>query len=155
LAMPDVHSTSDNGLLADGRYVFPVRVYYEDTDSGGVVYYANYFKFAERARTEMMRSLGVESQKLMTDDGIALAVRHCEADFRKPARLDDLLTVSTRILGIGGASVDVEQIIASGETNLVTINIKLACMSMAGGPARMPDHLRETLERICDNSQQD
>lgn len=149
--MPEL-SRAEQGSLEDGRYEFPVRVYYEDTDSGGVVYYANYFKFAERARTEMMRSLGVESQKLMEDEGIALAVRHCEADFRKPAHLDDLLTVSTRILGIGGASVDAEQIIVRNGTDLVQINLKLACMSLAGGPARMPDHLRATLERFCDNN---
>jgi acyl-CoA thioester hydrolase len=146
---------AEQGVLDGDRYVFPVRVYYEDTDSGGVVYYANYFKFAERARTEMMRSLGVESQKLMADEGIALAVRHCEADFKKPARLDDLLTVSTRILGIGGASVDAEQMIACSGTDLVKINLKLACMSLAGGPARMPDTVRATLENFCDNNQQD
>jgi acyl-CoA thioester hydrolase len=103
----------------------------------------------------MMRSLGVESQKLMADEGIALAVRHCEADFKKPARLDDLLTVSTRILGIGGASVDAEQMIACSGTDLVKINLKLACMSLAGGPARMPDTVRATLENFCDNNQQD
>jgi acyl-CoA thioester hydrolase len=146
---------AEQGVLDGDRYVFPVRVYYEDTDSGGVVYYANYFKFAERARTEMMRSLGVESQKLMADEGIALAVRHCEADFKKPARLDDLLTISTRILGIGGASVDAEQMIACSGTDLVKINLKLACMSLAGGPARMPDTVRATLENFCDNNQQD
>jgi acyl-CoA thioester hydrolase len=146
---------AEQGVLDGDRYVFPVRVYYEDTDSGGVVYYANYFKFAERARTEMMRSLGVESQKLMADVGIALAVRHCEADFKKPARLDDLLTISTRILGIGGASVDAEQMIACSGTDLVKINLKLACMSLAGGPARMPDTVRATLENFCDNNQQD
>ena len=146
---------AEQGVLDGDRYVFPVRVYYEDTDSGGVVYYANYFKFAERARTEMMRSLGVESQKLMADEGIALAVRHCEADFKKPARLDDLLTVSTRILGISGASVDAEQMIACSGRDLVKINLKLACMSLAGGPARMPDTVRATLENFCDNNQQD
>ncbi|MGY8991281.1 MAG: YbgC/FadM family acyl-CoA thioesterase [Rhodospirillales bacterium] len=145
----------EQGVLDGDRYVFPVRVYYEDTDSGGVVYYANYFKFAERARTEMMRSLGVESQKLMSEEGIALAVRHCEADFKKPARLDDLLTVSTRVLGIGGASVDAEQMIACNGTDLVKINLKLACMSLAGGPARMPDTVRATLENFCGNNQQD
>ena len=145
----------ERGALENGRHVFPVRVYYEDTDAGGVVYYANYFKYAERARTEMMRSLGIESRQLMQNDGLALAVRHCEADFKKPARLDDLLTVSTRVLGIGGASVDAEQTIACNGTDLVRINLKLACMSLAGGPARMPDDLRATLERICDNNQQD
>ena len=143
------------GTLEDGRYLFPVRVYYEDTDSGGVVYYANYFKFAERARTEMMRALGIESQQLMQDEGLALAVRHCEADFMKPARLDDLLTVSTRVLGIGGASVEVEQIITGSGTDLVRIALKLACMSLAGGPARMPDGVRATLERFFKNNQQD
>ncbi|MEX2450406.1 MAG: YbgC/FadM family acyl-CoA thioesterase, partial [Rhodospirillales bacterium] len=127
-----------SGAFEQDLYVYPVRVYYEDTDAGGVVYYANYFKFAERARTEMMRALGVESGRLMNEDGIALAVRHCEADFTKPARLDDLLTVSTRLLGLGGASVTVEQTIACQGAALAKITIRLACMSLAGGPARMP-----------------
>ncbi len=153
--MADHQDNTAQGTLEDGRYVFPVRVYYEDTDSGGVVYYANYFKFAERARTEMMRALGIESQRLMQDEGLALAVRYCEADFKKPARLDDLLTVSTRVLGIGGASVDAEQMIACNGTDLVRINLKLACMSLAGGPARMPDKVRAILERFCKTNQQD
>ena len=153
--MAKSQAIAEQGILEGDRYMFSVRVYYEDTDAGGVVYYANYFKYAERARTEMMRSLGVESQKLMQDEKIALAVRHCEADFKKPARLDDLLTVSTRVLGIGGASLDAEQTIACDGTDLVKINLKLACMSLAGGPARMPDNVRATLERICDNNRQD
>ena len=153
--MADPQINTAQGALEDGRYVFPVRVYYEDTDSGGVVYYANYFKFAERARTEMMRALGIESRQLMQDEGMALAVRHCEADFMKPARLDDLLTVSTRVLGIGGASVDAEQTITNDGTDLVRINLKLACMSLTGGPARMPDSIRATLERFCKTNQQD
>ena len=68
-----------------------VRVYYEDTDAGGVVYYANYLKFAERARTEALRSVGLEQTELMEKSGIAFVVRHCEAEFFRPARLDDLI----------------------------------------------------------------
>ncbi|MEQ8193752.1 MAG: tol-pal system-associated acyl-CoA thioesterase [Rhodospirillales bacterium] len=145
---------SPGGAFDGDRHVCPVRVYYEDTDAGGVVYYANYFKFAERARTEMMRALGIESGRLMSEDGIALAVRHCEADFMKPARLDDLLTVSTRLLGIGGASVTVEQTIARNGAALVKITIRLACMALAGGAARMPDGLRAILDKFCITKEQ-
>ena len=141
--------TPPSGHIERDEHVLPLRVYYEDTDAGGVVYYANYFKYAERARTEMMRTLGVESTALQRDEGFALAVRHCEADFKGPARLDDSLTVTTRVLGIGGASVDVEQIVARDGQELVAIKILLACMSLEGGAARMPNHLRKILEQIC------
>ncbi|HEC14899.1 MAG TPA: YbgC/FadM family acyl-CoA thioesterase [Rhodospirillales bacterium] len=75
---------------AGDPHVFPIRVYFEDTDAGGIVYYANYLKFAERARTEMMRSLGVESSHWLDGEGVVFAVRRCDADYRRPARLDDL-----------------------------------------------------------------
>ena len=80
-----------SGMVADGVHVFPVRVYYEDTDAGGIVYYANYLKFAERARTELLRIAGITHSDLMAESGVAFAVRHCAADFIKPARLDDPL----------------------------------------------------------------
>lgn len=126
----------------DGAYVFPVRVYYEDTDAGGVVYYANYLKFAERARTEMLRGLGAESSNIMKSDGIVLAVHHCAADYLKPARLDDMLKVHTRITKVGGASLHLDQKITRDGEDLVSMKVRLVCMTMAGGSARLPKNLR-------------
>ncbi|MCC7016710.1 MAG: YbgC/FadM family acyl-CoA thioesterase [Rhodospirillales bacterium] len=139
------------------EHIFPVRVYYEDTDAGGVVYYANYLRFAERARTEMLRRLGIESSRLMAKKGIAFAVRRCEADYRRPARLDDRLEVRTRLRGIGGASLEMEQRIvragrsrARGARNedgieLVRLVLTLACMTAAGKAARIPAEVRRRL----------
>ena len=83
------------GEIKDNKFLFPVRVYYEDTDAGGIVYYANYLKFAERARTEYIRALGVRQQDaLEAEDKFAFVVRHCEVDYQAPAVLDDELVVS-------------------------------------------------------------
>ena len=100
-------SLSREGVIDDDGYRFPVRIYYEDTDAAGVVYHTNYFKFAERARTEMLRQLGIEQQALRAATGLAFTVRRCCADFILPARLDDDLVVVTRIIALGGASVSV------------------------------------------------
>ncbi len=81
-----------------------IRVYFEDTDAAGIVYYANYLKFAERARTDMLRDFGVSHADMMKRDGLVLVVRRCEIDYLKPARLDDLLTVETEVAKLGGAS---------------------------------------------------
>lgn len=122
-------------------HVFPVRVYYEDTDSGGVVYYANYLKFAERARTEMLRSL----RNGETNDGIAFVVRHCTADFQKPARLDDLLDVETTVEEVGGASLVVDQRVRRGSTELVHLVVRLAAVDSDGRPARLSPSLKAAL----------
>ena len=86
-------------------FQWPVRVYYEDTDSGGVVYYANYLRFMERARTEWMRALGFEQDRLIREEGIVFAVRSANVEFLQPARFNDLLTVSTRLQRRGRASL--------------------------------------------------
>ena len=87
----------------------PLRVYYEDTDAAGIVYYANYLKFAERGRTEMMRELGFAHSGIAAETGIVFTVRRLSADYRLPARLDDLLSVETRIVEIGGATLLLDQ----------------------------------------------
>lgn len=131
-------------------HVHPVRVYYEDTDAGGIVYYANYLRFAERARTEMLRDLGVENSAVMERDGIAFAVRSCSIDYLRPARLDDSLDVHTRVLAIGGASLGLEQVVQRGEETLVRMEIRLVCMHVAGDeagrPSRIPPDVRHALE---------
>ncbi len=139
--------TEAAGRLDDGVHVFPVRVYYEDTDAGGVVYYANYLKFAERARTDLLRILGVEQSRLP----VVFVVRRCDADFRKPARLDDLLEIHSRIIVLKGASVEVEQRVRRDGTDLVGLDVRLACVDMTTGgrPARIPADLRNSLKEVA------
>jgi acyl-CoA thioester hydrolase len=128
--------------------VYPLRVYYEDTDAAGIVYYANYLRFAERARTEMMRSLGLNHSGMMAEEGVVFAVRHCTADFLAPARLDDWLEVVTRITGLRGASLGLEQWVRRDGADLVRMSLKLACMTLAGRPSRIPATLRADLEEF-------
>lgn len=92
-----------------GEFSWPVRVYYEDTDSGGVVYYANYLKYMERARTELLRSIGYEQDRLMAEQGILFAVRSASIEYRKPARFNDELNVITSISSLGKASISFNQ----------------------------------------------
>lgn len=119
-------------------HVFPIRVYYEDTDAGGVVYHANYLKMAERGRTEMLRAGGLDHTRLRAEHGVMFAVRRCEIDYMKPARLDDALEVRTRIAEIRHASVWVEQIIHRGEAELVRMKVQLVCVTPGGSAARFP-----------------
>jgi acyl-CoA thioester hydrolase len=127
---------------------FALRVYYEDTDAAGIVYYANYLKFAERARTEMLRQLGFEQEALRRTTGRVFAVRHCSADYLAPARLDDALLVATRLTALGGASLTVVQEIACGDRILVRLALRLACLDADGRPARLPSALRAALARF-------
>ena len=120
------------------EHVFPIRVYYEDTDAAGIVYYANYLKFAERARTEMLRERGFDHRELDAKDGVAFAVRSCNADYLLPARLDDALEVRTRVTHIGGASLEADQDIARDDAILTRLKVRLACINRAGRPARIP-----------------
>ena len=133
---------------AGDPHCFALRVYYEDTDSGGIVYYANYLRYAERARTEMLRELGVESSRLMRDNNVALAVRWCVVEYLRPAVLDDHLVVETSVLRVGGATLEAVQTVRRQDFDLVRIEIKLGCMSLDGGAARLPETLRETLSGL-------
>lgn len=138
----------DSGRLVDNVHVFPIRVYYEDTDAGGIVYYANYLKFAERARTELLRTAEITHSKLMAGDGVAFAVRHCSADFLKPARLDDALAVHTRIVEVKGASLEMEQTVKRDGVDMVRLRVKLACLTTSGRPARIPAPVRSVFENV-------
>src|SRR5690349_2633990 len=93
------------GRIVGDTHYFPVRVYYEDTDAGGLVFHANYLLYAERARTELLRLGGVEHRRLAAELGVFFAIRRCEIDYRAPARLDDALEVETKITDIRGASM--------------------------------------------------
>ena len=132
----------------EGGHVFPVRVYYEDTDAGGLVYHASYLRFAERARTEALRLAGTEQNRMLADTGLGFVVRRMEIDFRAPAVLDDLLEVVTRMSDIGGASLRAEQNIRRAGHTLVHMLLKLACIDRRGRPARMPLPLRAALNDL-------
>lgn len=148
-------SAKDDTYDSGGQHVFPVRVYFEDTDAGGVVYYANYLKFAERARTEFLRSLGVESSRLMDEEGVSLVVRHCTLDYKRPARLDDQLEVRSRLLELGGAFFRAEQRIERDDGELVRLNLKLACVNRAGRATRLPEKLRAPLNEFFNTKRRD
>ena len=122
-------------------HVFPLRVYFEDTEAGGIVYYTNYLRFAERARTEYLRSVGGVHQTLSAEDGIAFTVRQCSVDYMSPAFLDDPLEVYTRFLEVRGASLRAEQVVKRKMDELV----RLACVGGDGRPRRMPAALRSAL----------
>jgi acyl-CoA thioester hydrolase len=113
-------------------FVWPVRVYYEDTDAGGVVYYANYLKFMERARTEWLRSIGFEQDRLLKEDGIIFAVRQVELGYHQPARFNDALEVHSWLANKGRASLTFCQEVArvSDSQLLCRGNIKIACVDM-------------------------
>lgn len=109
-------------------FAWPVRVYYEDTDTGGVVYYANYLKFMERARTEWLRSLGFEQDQLIRDAGIIFAVRSVEVDYLRPARFNDALTVTAEVVHNGGASITFRQEVRRGDEVLCRGKVKIASL---------------------------
>ncbi len=124
-------------------HVFPVRVYYEDTDAGGVVYYANYLKFAERGRSELLRQYGIDNTGLQQRHGINFAVRDCSVTYHAPARLDDSLVVLTDVLSVGAATLSMRQRVARDNELLVELSIRLACLNEAGRPARLPSEIRQ------------
>ncbi len=116
------------------EFLWPIRIYYEDTDSGGVVYYANYLKFMERTRTEWLRSLGYDQDELACNDGVIFAVRKAELDFLGPARFNELLKVSVRVIDLGKASITFEQQVLRDQEPQVTLcsgQIRIACLDAA------------------------
>lgn len=126
-----------------------VRVYYEDTDSGGVVYYANYLKYLERARTEVLRGLGFEQRQLADDTGLAFAVRSIAAEYLRPARLDDQLDIHTAIEDLGRAQVTFAQSVMRGDETLLTAKVRVACLHLAKGRATaMPPDLHAQLAAL-------
>ncbi len=127
-------------------YRLSLRVYYEDTDAGGIVYHARYLAFAERARTEALRQAGVPHAELMQHFGLIFVVRRAEIDYLRPARLDDEIEVLTGPWAMRGASVEVQQRFEAGGQALAALQVKLACVRAADGrPARIPDRWRVAL----------
>ncbi len=120
---------------------FRVRVYYEDTDMGGVVYYANYLRFIERARSEWVRSLGID-QNAMREDGIVWVVRRVEADYIQAARFEDDLVIETAMTLVTTARLEMEQVVRRGDEVIFRARVMAACMNAQGRPVRLPAEIR-------------
>ncbi|WP_380057022.1 tol-pal system-associated acyl-CoA thioesterase [Falsihalocynthiibacter sp. SS001] len=124
-------------------HVYPLRVYYEDTDMAGIVYYANYLKFIERARSEYVREIGIDQTALKAEKDVAFAVRRLEADYVEPAQFDDVLTVETSVEAITGARMVMEQVVKRGESVLFTAIVTLVAIRLSDGtPTRLPAEIR-------------
>ena len=137
------------GRFEGGEHVYPLRVYHEDTDAGGIVYYANYLKFAERARTEMMRGAGITHVTLLGDHDAAFVVRRCVVDYRQPARLDDEIEVRTSIGTVAGAHIETEQRVIRDGALLANIDLKLGCVGRTGRAVRLPAPLRQAFSELA------
>ncbi|MDQ2094741.1 tol-pal system-associated acyl-CoA thioesterase [Rhodalgimonas zhirmunskyi] len=120
-------------------YKLPIRVYYEDTDMAGIVYYANYLRYIERGRSEWVREVGLDQNKMKDEDGIVFAVRRVEADYLAPAKLDDELTVETWVESRKPVRMVMGQEVKRGEQVLFRAMVTVICMTLAGKPVRLPD----------------
>lgn len=138
-----------SGSIADGAHVLPLRVYYEDTDAAGIVYYANWLRFLERGRTELLRLLGQEHTALREERGVNWVVRRCAIDYLKPARLDDTVEIVTSCGELRGASLDMHQHARRGDETLVRAELVVACMGDGGRPVRLPPHVRTALAQVA------
>lgn len=158
------------GAIADNVHRLPIRVYWEDTDAGGIVYYANYLRFIERGRSDLLRLLGVDQALLMdninppnsgtmiaTDpQGVMFAVRKCTLDYLSPARLDDALVVETVVSRLAGASIDMVQNVKRGSDVLVRADVRVACIGRRDGrPKRIPDRVKSVMGRIIEDRSRD
>ena len=147
-AVPVVHGDALAGDFDGARHRFPVRVYWEDTDGSGIMYHASYLRFAERARTEMLRLTGINQGTLLARYGLAFPVCRCEIDFLSPAQIDDHLEVVTQVLSVRNATILFEQGIRRGEQMLARLVVRLACVNRGGRPVRIPQMIKATLSRL-------
>lgn len=135
----------------DGRHLYTLRVYYEDTDAGGIVYHANYLRYAERARTEALRALGVPHAEMVEHFGLMFVVRRIEVDYQRAARLDESLTVVTESLEVGGASLVLRQDVRGQSGSCAVLTVRLACVRPGDNrPGRIPPRWRAALIAMRD-----
>ena len=140
-----------SGSVIDKIFAYPIRVYYEDTDAGGIVYYANYLKFAERARSEFLRSLNINQQQDLTEKHTGFIVRSCQIDYISSAVLDDALTVVCNIAEIGGASAVIHQEIFRNDDLLAKLDVKVVHMNIeTHRPCRIPPEYIEKFSHFTD-----
>lgn len=129
------------------EFVWPVRVYYEDTDSGGVMYYANYLKFMERARTELLRVHGFEQTDLVRDHGVIFVVRDVHISYLRPAVFNDLLGVTVGVHAAGRSWIEFAQAVARGEEVLARATVKIVCVNhLSFKPVEIPEIIRKKME---------
>lgn len=121
------------------------RVYYEDTDAGGIMYHGNFINFCERARTEYINTKGLSNRQL-GEEGIGIVVRHLEAEYFAPAKLEDFLAVSTEVVEIKNSSFILRQTIQRGDLTLFDMNVVLVCINAQGRPIRIPEIFKQILE---------
>jgi acyl-CoA thioester hydrolase len=138
-------------------HTLTLRVYYQDTDAGGIVYHANYLAFAERARTEALRAMGIPHAEMTKQHGVMFVVRRINLDYQRPARLDDLIEIETRIVDVGGASAKLCQHFRRDSDSLAVLDIWLGCARLADGRAvRMPEFwrtgMKANLKGVCSGS---
>ncbi len=126
------------------KHVYPVQVFYEDTDMGGVVYHANYLKFIERARSDYVRKLG-NDQNAMRDTGIVWVVRRIEADYLAPAKFEDELIVETEVASVSGVRLTMDQVVTRDGTEVFRATVTAVCMNAQGKPVRLPAEIRALL----------
>ena len=137
-----------SGRIEGGVHVLPLRVYYEDTDAQGIVYYANWMRFLERGRTELLRLLGLQHSALRSEQGLNWVVRRCTIDYLKPARLDECIDIVTSCGELRGASLAMIQKARRGQELLVHAELLVACMGEDGRPVRLPPHVRTALGEV-------
>ncbi|OSQ48210.1 tol-pal system-associated acyl-CoA thioesterase [Marivita geojedonensis] len=123
----------------------PIRVYYEDTDMGGIVYYANYLRYIERARSDWVRSLGVDQNAMREEDGVVFVVRRVEADYLRPAKFDDELLVRTVVKAVTGVRLIMSQEVVRGDDLLFQAEVTVVCVGEGGAPARLPANIRRQI----------
>ena len=136
------------GRIEGGQHILPLRIYYEDTDAQGIVYYANWLRFLERGRTELLRMIGLEHSALRAASGIDWVVRRCTIDYLKPARLDETIDIVTACGEMRGASLHMIQEARRGAELLVRAELLVACMGCSGRPVRIPLQARNALGRV-------
>jgi acyl-CoA thioester hydrolase len=141
-------ATPTTGRIEGGQHILPLRIYYEDTDAQGIVYYANWLRFLERGRTELLRMIGLEHSALRDASGINWVVRRCTIDYLKPARLDEIIDIVTACGEMRGASLDMIQEARRGAQVLVRAELLVACLGESGRPARIPLQARNALGRV-------
>lgn len=130
--------------MDSGRHHHTVRVYYEDTDAGGIVYHANYLRYAERARTEALRDLGVPHAEMLRDCNLMFVVRRVKVDYLRPARLDDSLDIITQVGNMRAGSVVLHQDVRGPAGSCAVLEVELACVPPGGAwPARIPQRWRD------------
>ena len=141
----------DAAPLPVREHVLAVRVYWEDTDAGGIVYYANYLRYAERARSELLRTIGIDQRALADETGLLFAVRRVEVDYLAPARLDDILEVVTTVTEARGASVTMSQDVRRAGETLVQLAVVVACVNVRGRATRFPPSLARAFAALADH----